>query len=302
MPYIAELTSLCKELNCTIIPNCSLKEYTTFRIGGICKALISVNNTESVAILVKFLQDNNAKFTVIGKGSNLLVSDDGYDGIILYIGKDFSEIRCEGDVIYAQAGAKLSAVCLFAQQNGLTGIENLYGIPGTIGGAIYMNAGAYGCEIADVAVSATYINESGNAEEIIFNKETDFSYRHSFFTQSKKIICDAKLKLTLGDPEEILKKMNDCMTKRKTNQPLDKPSAGSMFKRPVGSYASLLIEQCGLKGFTVGGAQVSEKHSGFVVNIGGATCDDVLKLCKKVKDVVFEKTGYILETEPIYLA
>jgi len=179
-------------------------------------------------------------------------------------------------------------------------MENLFGIPGTVGGALYMNAGAYGSEMADIVVSAEYIDENGDIQEISA-KDMELSYRHSIFSGSEKVITSVTMELSKGDSAEIRSAMNECMKKRSDKQPLDHPSAGSIFKRPQGSYASLLVEQCGLKGMSCGGAIVSEKHSGFIVNKGYATCSDVLELCEKVKEIVQEKTGYVLELEPVIL-
>ena len=301
MSYINELEKLCGELECRFTPNCSLKEYNTFKIGGSCKALVSVNSTESVSALVKFLKQNNVKFTVIGRGSNILVPDDGYDGVVLFFGQDFAYTVLSGNMIECEAGALLASACVFAQQNGLSGMEKLFGIPGTLGGAIYMNAGAYGSEMADIAYSAEYVDGEGEIHRKIFGRN-DFSYRKSFFTGRDCIITSVTLSLKAGNADEIRQRMSECMAQRSAKQPLEYPSAGSTFKRPEGSYASLLIDQCGLKGMTCGGAMVSEKHCGFVINKGFATCSDVLELCGKVQEIVKEKTGYFLEMEPIILS
>lgn len=300
MSYINELTELCGRLGCRIIPECSLSEYITFKFGGPCKALISVNSSETASELVKYLRSNNVKYGVIGRGSNVLALDEGFDGVILMFGADFSAIKADGCTLTCDAGAMLAAACVHAQQMELTGMENLFGIPGTVGGALYMNAGAYGSEIGDMVVSAEYLNENG--EICTINRdEMELSYRHSIFSEKKWLILRITLRLTEGSGDEIRKTMNECMSKRSAKQPLDYPSAGSTFKRPNGSYASLLIDQCGLKGMTCGGAKVSEKHSGFVINMGFATCSDVLELCDKVKTIVKEKTGYELELEPVIL-
>lgn len=220
--------------------------------------------------------------------------------MILHFGSTFSNIIINGTTIKCDAGALLASVCMQACRNGLGGMENLYGIPGTVGGALYMNAGAYGSEMKNIVVSAEYIDENGEIQTISAD-EMELSYRHSIFSGRDLVIVSVTMKLYVGESSEIKAAMDECMNKRSSKQPLEYPSAGSTFKRPEGSYASLLIEQCGLKGFTVGGAQVSEKHSGFVINKGGATCADVLKLCQEVKRIVMEKSGYILELEPIIL-
>lgn len=300
MSYINGLEKLCEELECKFIPDCSLKEYNTFKLGGGCRALVSVNSTASVSALVKFLKKNDVKFTVIGRGSNILVPDEGYDGVVLFFGHDFAYTVLRGNMIECEAGALLAYACVFAQQNGLAGMEKLFGIPGTVGGAVYMNAGAYGTEMADVACSAEYVDGDGEIHRVDFKKD-DFSYRKSMFTGTDNIITSVTIRLEQGDSDEIRQRMSECMAQRSAKQPLEYPSAGSTFKRPEGSYASLLIDECGLKGMTCGGAMVSEKHSGFVINKGFATCNDVLELCDKVKQIVQEKTGYVLEMEPVIL-
>ena len=300
MINISELSALCDKLECRITPECSLSEYITFRFGGPCRALISVNSAASAAELIKYMKSQDIRYGILGRGSNVLVSDNGFEGVILHFGSDFSNMEIKGNTIRCDAGALLASACVRAQQLGLTGMENLFGIPGTIGGALYMNAGAYGSEMKDVVFSAEYIDENCNICTI--DKDSmELAYRRSVFSGTDKVITSVTLELKNGDPDAIKAAMAECMNKRSSKQPLEYPSAGSTFKRPEGSYASLLIEQCGLKGLTCGGAMVSEKHSGFVINKGYATCADVLELCEKVKTIVKEKTGYILELEPVIL-
>lgn len=295
-----ELSEICGRIGCKFSVYCSLSEHTTFRIGGNCRLLIEINSAASAAELVKYLRSNEIKYVVIGKGSNIIASDNGFDGVVLHFGSDFSDVAIDGTTVRAEAGASLARVCRQAQENGLSGMENLYGIPGTVGGGLYMNAGAYGTEMKDVVVSAEYIDENGELKTMSAD-DMSLSYRHSVFSERSCIITSVTFALTEGESEKINEAMTECMNKRVSKQPLDYPSAGSTFKRPQGSYASLLIEQCGLKGLTVGGAQVSEKHSGFVINKGGATCADVLELCRIVKERVLEATGYSLELEPVIL-
>lgn len=297
---ISELTELCRKLGCRITPECLMKEYITFRFGGPCRALVSINSADSAAELIKFLKERSIKYGILGRGSNVIVSDEGFDGVILLFGSDFADIDVSGNTIRCDAGALLASACVRAQQLGLTGMENLFGIPGTVGGALYMNAGAYGSEMKDIVVSADYIDENCNICTIK-KQDMELSYRRSFFSGSCRVIISVTMELENGDSDKIKAAMNECMAKRSAKQPLEYPSAGSTFKRPEGSYASLLIEQCGLKGLTCGGAMVSEKHSGFVINKGYATCADVLELCDKVKKIVKEKTGYQLELEPVIL-
>ncbi len=300
MININELTNLCDRLGCRITPECSLSEYVTFRFGGVCRALISVNSADSVVEILCYLREKNIKYFILGRGSNVIVSDEGFDGVILLFGSDFAKIEVNGNSIKCDAGALLASACVHAQQSSLTGMENLFGIPGTVGGALYMNAGAYGSEMSDIVVSAEYIDK--NCERRFISRENmEFSYRHSVFSGTPLVITSVTMELSAGNADDIKKAMNDCMWKRSSKQPLEFPSAGSTFKRPEGSYASLLIEQCGLKGLSCGGAEVSEKHSGFVVNKGYATCADVLELCSIVQKTVKEKTGFTLELEPIIL-
>ena len=294
------LTKLCEKLGCRITPEVSLKEYITFRFGGPCRALINVNSAKAAAELIKYMKQNSIKYGILGRGSNVLVSDEGFDGVILLFGSDFARIEAKGNTIRCDAGALLASACVRAQQLGLKGMENLFGIPGTVGGALYMNAGAYGSEMKDVVVCAEYIDEDCNIKTIS-RDDMELSYRSSFFSGSDRVITSVTMELESGDPDEIKAAMSECMAKRSSKQPLDYPSAGSIFKRPEGSYASLLIDQCGLKGLTCGGAMVSEKHSGFVINTGDATCSDVLGLCEDIKKIVFDKTGYRLELEPVIL-
>ncbi|MDE6520707.1 MAG: UDP-N-acetylmuramate dehydrogenase [Ruminococcus sp.] len=301
MINIDELTELCSKFNCRISTEALLSDYITFRFGGACRALIDVNSAESIAEIMKYLKANNIKYAVIGRGSNIIASDNGFDGVILHFGSDFSDIAVDGKSITAQSGAMLSAVCKKAQEAGLSGMENLFGIPGTVGGALYMNAGAYNSEMKDIVVSAEYIDADGKICTVRAD-DMALSYRHSIFSEKECIITSVTMELSEGNPDNIKSAMNECIQKRTSKQPLDFASAGSTFKRPSNnSYASLLIEQCGLKGMSVGDAEVSTKHSGFVINKGNATCNDVLELCEKVKEIVKEKTGYVLELEPVIL-
>ncbi|MBQ3915346.1 MAG: UDP-N-acetylmuramate dehydrogenase [Ruminococcus sp.] len=297
---LTRLKELCDKLGCRMITECPLSEYITFKFGGPCRALVSVNAAKSASELVKFLRSEGIRFGILGRGSNVLAADEGFDGVILLFGSDHAGISVEGNRITCKSGALLASACVHAQQSGLTGMERLFGIPGTVGGALYMNAGAYLSEMKDIVVSAEYIDEQGNI--CTMNAEDmKLSYRHSIFAEKDYIITAVTMELQNGDPDEIKATMSEYMHKRSDKQPLDYPSAGSTFKRPEKGYASALIDQCGLKGMSVGGAQVSEKHAGFVINTGAATCNDVIQLCDKVKAVVKEKTGITLELEPVVL-
>ena len=298
MTDLLKLTSLCQNLECEYILNALMKDYTTFQIGGPCDRLVRPYDEGQVAALIQFCAVNGIRWQVIGNGSNLLAPDGGVSGVVIQIGSNFSYIRKslkEGEIICA-AGASLSAAAAFAQKEGLTGLEFAWGIPGNVGGALFMNAGAYGGEMKDIVVSADYVDGMGNARTIGFS-EMQFGYRHSVFSDKDWCITKVKMQLRPGDPAEIRRTMEDLMERRKSKQPLEYPSAGSVFKRPEGNYAGALIEQCGLKGRRVGGAQVSEKHAGFIVNLGDASSRDVARLIREIQNTVEEQTGYRLECE-----
>lgn len=297
MKHLEEIKSMCETLKIPYSLNESLKNHTSFRIGGRCSVFIEVCSEESAAKLIKFMGENSVKYAVIGNGSNLLVPDNGFDGAVLHFGNCFSDIQTDGEYLICQSGASLTGVCIKARENSLSGIEFAYGIPGSIGGALFMNAGAYGGEMSDITVSARYIDPSGNICTV-FKEDMDLSYRHSAFSKKDKFITSVTIKLNKGDKSVINNRMLELMEKRRSKQPLEYPSAGSTFKRPSGNFAAALIEQCGLKGLSVGDAQVSTKHSGFVINKGNAAFKDIIELTDKVKECVFEKTGYMLELEP----
>ena len=298
MTDLLKLTSLCQNLECEYILNALMKDYTTFQIGGPCDILVRPYDEGQVAALIQFCAVNGIRWQVIGNGSNLLAPDGGVSGVVIQIGSNFSYIRKslkEGEIICA-AGASLSAAAAFAQKEGLTGLEFAWGIPGNVGGALFMNAGAYGGEMKDIVVTADYVDGMGNARTIGFS-EMQFGYRHSVFSDKDWCITKVKMQLRPGDPAEIRRTMENLMERRKSKQPLEYPSAGSVFKRPEGNYAGALIEQCGLKGRRVGGAQVSEKHAGFIVNLGDASSRDVARLIREIQNTVEEQTGYRLECE-----
>lgn len=295
-----ELTALCKTCGCSVQFAEPLRNHTTFRIGGACGAFVNINSTETLRRMLGLCQDQKYFYTIMGNGSNILAADSGYAGVVLHLGKDFSEITMKGTRLYCQAGATLAKIGKFALEESLTGMECLAGIPGTVGGALYMNAGAYGGEMADVVVSAEYMQPDGTVI-VIPREEMQLGYRKSVFRSNDGIIVGVTLELRSGKYGEIKEEMDSLMGRRRAKQPLELPSAGSTFQRPVGNYASFLIDQCGLKGASVGDAQVSMKHAGFVVNTGKATCRDVLELCDFVKQTVWEKTGYQLELEPVLL-
>ena len=298
MTDLLKLKSLCDNLECEYELNVPMSSLTTFRIGGPCDFLARPYDDGQIAALLRFCTQNGIPCRVIGNGSNLLAPDAGISGVVIQLGSNFSWIRNTlkpGEIICA-AGASLSALASYARKESLTGLEFAWGIPGNVGGAVYMNAGAYGGEMKDVVVSVDYLDEMGNAHTLPAD-ELRFGYRKSAFTDKNWVITKVRVRLTPGDGEKIAATMDDLMARRKEKQPLEYPSAGSVFKRPEGAFAGALIEQCGLKGKTVGGAQVSEKHAGFIINVGGATARDVNGLVRLIQDEVAEKTGYRLECE-----
>lgn len=287
-------------LNISFTENEPMREHTTFRIGGPSDYFITVNNTHELINVINTCKEHEVKYMLIGNGSNLLIRDEGLRLAVIKLGGEFKEISREGDVIRCGAGVTLSKLCSYALQNSLSGLEFAFGIPGTVGGAVFMNAGAYGGEIKDVLLTSTHLTESGTVETVKADY-LNLDYRYSSYKDNENIILFAEFKLTAGDKTEIKAKMDDFMNRRVTKQPLDFPSAGSVFKRPEGAFAGALIENCGLKGFTVGGARVSEKHSGFIINTGDATCEDVLNLVRVIQDKVKAETGFSLEREIILL-
>ena len=272
-----------------------MRQYTTFKIGG--KAALMAFPKCTADVLRMLALCKNVPHAVIGNGSNLLVGDAGFRGVIIRIGSEMGEIRTEGNRIFAGAGASLAAVSRAAMEAGLSGMAPLAGIPGTVGGAVMMNAGAYGGEMRDVVEEVTYILD-GNVEK---SREHGFSYRHSRYMDMGAIVTEVVFSLSVGDKEEIRAEMEALAQKRREKQPLNLPSAGSAFKRPKDGYAAEMIDKAGLRGFSVGGAAVSEKHAGFVVNQGGATAKDVKTLLEKVQETVFEKYGVKLEPEIRFL-
>ena len=291
------LDKLCLDLDCAAIHAEPMSKHTTFKVGGKADRFITVNTKAALAEIIKNLHENKTPYYVLGNGSNVLVSDSGYKGVVLMLAGDFKKIKLtDSCAVKCGAGASLASVCAFARDNSLTGLEFAWGIPATAGGAAYMNAGAYGGEMKDVLSSCRHITDCGEKGE--FKGEgLMLSYRHSVYSDSHSIITDITLDLQKGVETEISAKMDDFMSRRKSKQPLEFPSAGSTFKRPEGYFAAALIEECGLKGKCFGGASVSEKHSGFVINKGGATCEDILKLIDIVKDTVYKEKGVKLECE-----
>ena len=296
MNSILMLKRYCEELNCKATVDEPMSLHSTFKIGGPADIFIAPDSEQKIGKLIYFLKEHEIPYYVFGKGSNILVSDKGIRGAVLYLGQGISNIKRKDDTIECEAGTPLARLCYFAYEEGLSGLEFAWGIPGSSGGAAYMNAGAYGGEMSDVLHSCRHIDEDGLANEF-FGNALDLSYRHSVYSNKKYCITSIKVRLKAVNKTQIKEVMDDLLNRRTTKQPLEFPSAGSTFKRPEGNYASALIEQCGLKGRSVGGARVSTKHSGFVINNGNATCNDVLKLIEIVKEEVFTKTGVLLECE-----
>lgn len=294
-----KIKALCQKLNAlgvSFFENEPMSKHTTFCVGGPAEVFVNVTDTDKLGDILGACNELGVPITVIGNGSNLLVCDSGIDGAVLHICDD--RIAVDGSTLICKAGARLSKACSVALENSLSGLEFAWGIPATVGGAVYMNAGAYGGEIKQVVSSCTSITPDGklitrNADEL------QLGYRTSVFKKNKEIIISAQFSLNFGEKETIKANMDDFISRRKDKQPLEFPSAGSTFKRPEGHFAGALIEQCGLKGYTIGGASVSEKHAGFVINKGGATCCDVLELIEHIKEIVLKETGVELEPEVI---
>lgn len=273
-----------------------MSSHTSFGIGGKCDVFAAPKTEDQLIEILKFNSKNNIKTTIIGKGTNLLVSDKGIRGCVICIGKNYSGITVEGTIIRAMAGEALSKVSKIALKNSLSGMEEISGIPGTIGGAVAMNAGAYGGEIKDIALSVRLLDMSGNVYDYT-NDQMNFSYRHSKVFEEDLIVSSVVFQLKRSNEDEIREKYQDYTNRRRTKQPLDKKSAGSTFKRPKGSFASKLIDVTGLRGYRIGDCQVSEKHCGFIINCNEATCDEMLSFIDDVKQKVKKHTGYDLEME-----
>lgn len=259
---------------------------------------IYIKNYDCLALILKFIRKNGLPYFILGKGTNLLVADSGYDGVVLSLLKSENKLDMINETtISCTAGLPLAKVCVFAMKNNLSGLEFAWGIPGSCGGALYMNAGAYGEDISNIIVDANHIDEAGNIQNLSA-KDMQLSYRKSYYSDKNFIILSMKFKLKPSSENEIKRKMFENLKKRKSKQPLEFPNAGSIFKRPGGGYyAGALIEGCNLKGFSVGGAMVSPKHAGFIVNTGDATADDIAKLIKYIKSSVRNNSGVELECE-----
>ncbi len=278
-----------------------LSKHTTFKIGGVADTYVKVTSLSKLSTILKECRESDIDYMIIGNGSNILASDDGYRGVVIRLDGDFRKIALvDDDSVYCGAGATLAALCKFALNNGLSGLEFAWGIPGSVGGAVFMNAGAYGGEMKDVVYSVNHLTKNGEPGRTE-KDDLQFGYRTSVYRQNNAIITGATLKLRKDNPEDIRARMDDYLGRRSSKQPLEYPSAGSVFKRPAGAYAGALIEQCGLKGHSHGGAQVSEKHAGFIINKANANANDVKSLIREVQTKVYDETGYNLECELIIL-
>lgn len=275
-----------------------MSKHTSFKTGGEADYYIKAENIEQISNIIRFIKKNKIPLYIIGNGSNVLVSDDGIRGIVLKIDLHGIEIEKKDDefIVTVKAGEKVMTLAQKLLQNSITGFEELAGIPGTIGGAIKMNAGAHGREMKDIVISTTYMDEDGKIYELS-NEEQEFSYRHSTFFENKYIILETKLLLQKGEQNQIEEKMKELLRLRKDKQPLESPSAGSTFKRGKDFITAKLIDDCGLKGYSIGGAQISEKHAGFIINKGNATSKDIFELIKYTKQKVFKKFGVRIEEE-----
>lgn len=281
--------------------NEKMSKYTTMRVGGPCDCVVFPDEISKIKEVIDFCKNENITFFVIGNGSNLLVKDEGIHGVVIKLGHRFSKIEIDGEYILAYAGATMPALSQLAKKNSLKGLEFACGIPGTIGGGVKMNAGAYGSQISDILYEVTYMDEK---EEIktIKNKDCSFGYRKSIFTINPNyVILSAKFKLERGNIDEIENKMKENSVARKAKQPLEYPNFGSVFKRPEGYFVGKLVDDAGLRGYKIGGAQVSTKHTGFIVNVDNATCKDVLDLIGYVQTTVYNKFNVKLTPEVIII-
>ncbi len=274
-----------------------MKDYTSFKTGGQAAEMVIPETTGELQDALREIALNGRRSIILGNGSNTLIADGGFDGAVIKLGEAFCRVTVEGSLLRAGGGALMSTVARTALGADLTGFEFASGIPGSIGGAVFMNAGAYGGEMKDIVASVTMVSRDGRQVQTVKGEDMDFGYRHSCLEESGSVVTEVTLKLTPGDHEEIAAKMKELTRRRNEKQPVQYPSAGSFFKRPEGYFAGKLIQDAGLKGLTVGGAQVSEQHSGFIINKGGATAKDIVDLMHLVQNTVFDQFGVKLEPE-----
>ena len=297
MKTLQELERIAVSAGCLAVSGEPMTRHTTFRVGGPADLFLTVLNAEALSLILKKARELSIPLMMIGNGSNLLVGDKGIRGCVVLLSGEFCQTSRIGDTeLRCGSGVSLAGACNAAKKYNLTGLEFAWGIPGSVGGAVYMNAGAYGGEMRQAVSSVQCMYPDGTIGEIR-GEDLQFGYRHSVFMENKAVILHAVFSLKSGNSDAISLAMEDYYNRRKEKQPLNKPSAGSVFKRPEGHFAGSLIEQCGLKGVSVGGAAVSEKHAGFIINKGGATCADVLGLIRKIQETVQKETGVSLECE-----
>lgn len=297
MDLLEELEQSAKGLGCEAYRNEPMSRHTTFRIGGPADLFLVVNDRPALREICRKARELEVDLFPLGNGSNLLVSDTGIRGAVVSLGSGFQKIEpCDDCEVECGAGVSLGGLCKFAEHHSLSGMEFAWGIPGSVGGAAFMNAGAYEHSMSEVIVACGHVSPQG-VTGILRREELQFDYRRSVYMENGCVITSVRVKLRQGDPERISSDMQELYRKRKSKQPLELPSAGSIFKRPPGNYAGALIERCGLKGRRVGGAAVSDKHAGFIVNMGGATCGDVQQLIEIIQETVRRETGIQLECE-----
>lgn len=292
--YFEELKKIAGEEN--VLFDEPMSRHTTFRAGGNADYYVTPCDEKQIVAIRALCTENNIPYYIIGNGSNLLVRDKGFSGVIIEIGSRYSSIQVDGNRITAQAGARLTQIAMKAMEASLTGMEFAHGIPGSLGGAVTMNAGAYGGEMKDILMKVKVLDQSGNMKMLTV-EELALGYRHSVIPEKNYIVLEAEIMLREGDAGTIRATMEELAARRKEKQPLEYPSAGSTFKRPEGYFAGKLIQDAGMKGYTRGGAMVSEKHSGFVINFNHATAQDIIDVIRDVQDKVNEKYGVSLETE-----
>jgi len=285
-----------ESFGCKVLKDEPMSKHTSFKIGGPADLFVEVSNQVQLSNMLKLLTEKNIEYFILGNGSNILVSDKGIRGCVLKLTGDFNNIKVSNDIIEVGASVLLSRVANYAMKHSLSGLEFASGIPASMGGAIYMNAGAYGGQMSDIVIECSHVTPTGKLVTLK-NKDIKFGYRHSIYTDEKNIITSIKLKLITKDTNLIKQTMTDLSKRRREKQPINLPSAGSVFKRPEGHFAGTLIEQCKLKGIAAGGAMVSEKHAGFIVNYDHASCQNVMDLVKHIQNTVYTQTGVKLESE-----
>lgn len=279
------------------LQNVDMREYTSFKAGGCAAEMVIVDTVEELQDVLKEIHKVGRKWLMLGNGSNTLISDKGFDGLVVKLGNGFANVSVEEDGLVCGTAALMSVVAKIALRERFTGFEPLSGIPGSLGGAVFMNAGAYDGEMKDIVEYVELVSRDGETVRRVCGEDMDFSYRHSILEETGEVAVSVKLKMAKGNPEEIGAKMQELMKRRNEKQPVQYPSAGSFFKRPPGYFAGKLVQDAGLKGLIVGGAQVSELHSGFVINRGGATATDIIELMHLVQNTVYDQFGVKLEPE-----